>query len=221
MPHAPAVELRSGKSIGDHDVLAGQGLLSNAPVTPFEEGEGLLKLRRQHGNARRPRSRGTLEPRPGQFARLTERKKKLQQTPAVRGVVGPDRAMAFQIEEILASRSAGTWSHRLSSVMALDNTWRRSAFTAGDQRFGKAHYAAQRVHLERRRVAQLECKRQGILGHFDQGYRSPFFARKSVVAGDLQKPIGCKRPAGAQVLVQIAPVEPDRILECRAPLVRE
>jgi hypothetical protein len=118
MPHVPAVDLRSRESIGDQDVLAGKSLLPDTPVASFEEAEGLLKIRRQHRDARRSNPLIKREARSRQVVRLTQRYEKLQLPPPIRGVVGPLRAMSLELDEFCASRRIGSALQRLSEPVA-------------------------------------------------------------------------------------------------------
>ena len=123
MPHVPAVDLRSRESIGDQDVLAGKGLLPDTPVASLEEAEGLLKIRRQHRDARRSNPPIQREARSRQVVRLTKCYEKLQLTPPICGVLGPERAMSLELDKFRASRRVGgallRWSGPVAHVQSL------------------------------------------------------------------------------------------------------
>ncbi|MEO8675829.1 MAG: hypothetical protein ABI569_09630 [Casimicrobiaceae bacterium] len=139
MAHRPGVDLRSRESVGDHDVLAGYGLLPDAPVASFEQINGLLKIGCQHGDARRGASGAKGEARSRQVLRLTKCNEDLQLATPGRAVVGPCRAISFEIDEFGTLHGSGRPAQR-----------RRDVFGHGDFRRA-AMVSAKRIR--RRRVS--------------------------------------------------------------------
>ena len=101
---------------------------------------------------------------------------------------------------------------RTIRAMFIPRSHRSSRLSAHRKGLRKAHQAAQSVERYRRPVAQRMLERHRILRQLDRGRRPPFPARKSVIAGNFQQPLMVKRSAGPQVLVQISPMEAQRLV---------